>query len=106
MWKVGDYAVIVKRGLIRCEHNVQFEGAENPKTEAPLRVVDVIPIVLSHGPRAGTPCGCLSLHFADGSHGHASRFRRIVPDNATSGLECKQLIQLIIEKEREDAPTH
>jgi hypothetical protein len=37
-WKAGDYAVCVRRGEVRCPHDIRWLGGANPATDAPLKV--------------------------------------------------------------------
>jgi hypothetical protein len=98
-WKAGDYAVCVRRGEVRCPHNIRWLGGENPATDAPLKVVKVYLVIT----RDGRKCGCVCLNLADGSSGLALRFRRVVPDARKAGNECRQLIDMLKSKERHDA---
>jgi hypothetical protein len=98
-WKVGDYAVCVRRGEVRCPHDIRWLGRANPTTDAPLKVTSLRDATTTRGRR----CGCLSLMLADGSKGLALRFRRVVPDARKAGNECRQLIDMLKSKERHDA---
>ncbi len=79
-WEIGDLALCVVGGHIACPTSNGHYGGKNPPLGAISKVIAISPAMVGMGGVPARQCGCLSLHFPDGSLGHVGRFRKIRPD--------------------------
>lgn len=91
-WQVGDLAVCVKGGEIRCP-NCLHKGGDVPRHGKAVEVVHIGASIIGYGPGAGFPCGCVCLYLADGTCGVSQRFRKIRPDEHEA---CEEEFRILL----------
>jgi hypothetical protein len=94
-WQPGDLAQVIVSGWVRCPHryDVCHTGTSCPPRYA-IKVVARVRATLA-GPSGAPvePCGCVDLHFSDGSRAAGFRCRKIRPH--TPDAEDAETIRLL-----------
>ena len=95
-WQVNDLAICVQAGRIECLGGLCVHTGRTSPPKGAIRVVNAITVAIDRG---GFPmmCGCLVLHFSDGSSGLSSRFRKIRPHEADE--QDRETIALLTARE-------
>jgi hypothetical protein len=100
-WQVGDLAVCVVVGdvhCVRCRHR----GNGSPQDALARKVVAVRLSIMTRGPNAGTPCGCVTLDLDDGSMGVVQRFRKVISDKHEP---CEAEFVTLLNRTKRKVPT-